>query len=85
MISRVCDSHHLLFHQINRNLTKISYLALPIIASSLLSTAHAGLASYTACISTCPAMAAAATPALFHYTFEACVIACNWMLSPTCP
>lgn len=85
MISRVSDSHHLLVYQINRNLAKVSYLALAIIASSMLSIAHGGLVSYTACIATCPAMAAASPPGLFQYTFEACMTACNWMLSPTCP
>lgn len=71
--------------QINRNMVKISYLAIPLIASAILSTAQAGLCSYTACIATCPAMAMAAPPGLFQYTFQACMASCTWMLSPACP
>lgn len=63
----------------------IAWIAIPIISSALLSTAQAGLASYTACVATCPAMAMAAPPGLFQYTFQACMASCTWMLSPTCP
>lgn len=71
--------------QITRNMIKISYLALPVVASSMLATCSAGLVSYTACLATCPAMAAMAPPPLFAYTFETCMASCSWLLSPTSP
>jgi hypothetical protein len=71
--------------QIMRNGVAISKIALPAIAIATLPLASAGLASYTACVATCPAMAAMAPPGLFAFTFESCMLSCNWMLSPTCP
>lgn len=71
--------------QLRNNICRISKVALPLLLISSLPIANAGVVSYTACIATCPALAAAAPPGLFQYTFESCMIACNWMLSPTCP
>lgn len=71
--------------QIGNNICRVSKIALPLLLAYGLPQVTAGIVSYTACIATCPAMAAAAVPGLFQYTFEACMIACNWMLSPTSP
>ena len=87
MISAIyANNKHLpSINQVSRNMVKISYLAIPIICSCLLTTASAGWASYLACVATCPAMALAAPFPLLGYTFEACMNSCIWMLYPTCP
>ena len=87
MISAIYANNKYLIsiNQVSRNMVKISCLAIPIICSCVLNTASAGLASYTACISTCTAMAAMATTLPFAYTFESCMASCSWMLSPACP
>ena len=72
-------------NQMIKNGVKISKTALPIIALSTIPIAAAGMVSYTACIATCPAMAAMAPPGLFAFTFESCLASCSYMLSPACP
>lgn len=71
--------------QMISNGAAISKIALPAIAMATVPLASAGLASYTACVATCPAMAAMAPPGLFAFTFESCLASCNWLLSPACP
>jgi len=63
----------------------ISGVALPIIAIASIPMAYAGPISYTACVATCNAMAAAAAPGLSYYTFKACIASCWWSGGPGCP
>jgi hypothetical protein len=71
--------------QIGNNICRVSKIALPLLLAYSLPQASAGIVSYTACVATCPAMAAAAPLGFFQYTFETCISTCHWMLSPTCP
>lgn len=70
---------------ISRNLQKISMVALPLFTMAALPTANAGLASYLACAGSCVSMALFGVPELFQYTYESCMISCEWLMSPACP
>lgn len=70
---------------ISSNLQKISTVALSLFAMASLPTANAGLASYLACAGSCVSMALFGVPELFQYTYESCIISCEWLISPACP
>lgn len=67
------------------NLEKISGVAIPLFAMASLPTTNAGLVSYLTCAGSCLSMAAFGVPELFQYTYESCMISCEWLMSPACP
>lgn len=68
-----------------QNLSKISSIAFPLFAIASLPTAHAGMVSYLACAGSCLSMATFGVPELFQYTYESCMMSCQWLMSPACP